>query len=62
MKVTKGGVITASGIVTSKPGALKQIIVATDGTNAVTLSLYDNATAASGTLIVPTMVIHNLVS
>jgi len=55
-QINIGTVITASGVITAKEGVLEQIIVATDGTNSVTLSLYDNASAASGTLVIPTMV------
>lgn len=40
--------VTADGVVTSGPGYLKGVIVHTDGSAAVTVDLYDNATAASG--------------
>ena len=39
---------TADAAVTTGPGYLKGLIIHTDGTNAVTVSVYDNATAASG--------------
>ncbi len=39
---------TADKAITATGGYLKGIIVHTDGTNSVTLNVYDNATAASG--------------
>ena len=48
---------TADSAAVAEAGYLCGIIIATDGTNAVTLDMYDNATAASGTNIVPTLVI-----
>ncbi len=38
-------------------GVFGGIVVATDGTNAVTVSIYDNATTNSGTELIPTTVI-----
>lgn len=43
--------------ITTTSGIFHGIIVATDGTNACTVSIYDNATAASGTELIPTTVI-----
>jgi hypothetical protein len=54
---TDGAVLTASGIVSAGPGKLTQVIVATDATNAVSLSFYDNASAASGDKVIPDLVI-----
>ena len=48
---------TASGVISAGPGILKQIIFATDGTNAITFALYDNASAASGTQPITTLTI-----
>ena len=47
---------TASAKILQGAGTFYGVVVATDGTNAVTMSVYDNI-AASGTLIVPTTVI-----
>jgi hypothetical protein len=43
---------TASASVVTGPGLLDGIILNTDGTNPVTLNIYDN-TAASGTQLIP---------
>ena len=50
---------TVDAAITAGSGFLKGIIVHTDGTNTVTLDVYDNATEASGiklfsTLTIPT--------
>ena len=45
---------TADATILSGVGYFKQIIVMPDGTNDVTVSIYDN-TASSGTKILPTM-------
>ena len=52
--VTPSATITASGVITAKRGILHGIIFVTDGTNAVTVNLYDNASAASGDKLIPT--------
>lgn len=48
---------TADAAITASAGVLHGIIVITDATNAVTLNMYDNATAASGTKLIPTSTI-----
>ena len=45
---------TASAAITAKQGLFHGIAVITDATNAVTVSIYDNATAASGRELIPT--------
>jgi hypothetical protein len=47
---------TASASITTGPGVFGGIVLATDGTNAVTLTVYDSS-AASGTKLFPTMTI-----
>lgn len=47
---------TADALIKSGPGNFDGIVVVTDGTNAVTLDIYDN-TAASGKKLIPTTVI-----
>lgn len=47
---------TASAAIVTGAGKLCGVMIATDGTNAVTLNIYDN-TAASGTKLIPTRVI-----
>jgi hypothetical protein len=48
---------TASGAVATGNGVFEGIWIGTDGTNAVTVTVYDNATAASGRQFFPTWVI-----
>ena len=48
---------TASAAITTTSGYLHGIMLATDGTNSVTISVYDNASAASGTTLIPTQVV-----
>ena len=48
---------TATAAITTTSGYLHGIMLATDGTNAVTISVYDNASAASGTKLIPTQVV-----
>lgn len=45
---------TADAAITTSEGLFHGITVITDATNAVTVSIYDNATAASGTELIPT--------
>ena len=45
------GILASSSVVYAKPCKLTDLAVYTDGTNQVTAILYDNATAASGTVI-----------
>jgi hypothetical protein len=54
--VYSSGEKTAAALITTGPGELAGILVATDATNPVTLDIYDN-TAASGKKLVPTTVI-----
>lgn len=49
------GTKTASGVMMAGPGRLFGVLVQPDGTNAVTMTIYDNASAASGTKLTPTM-------
>ena len=48
---------SSSAIVASGAGWFLGIIVVTDGTNAVTLDVYDNGSAASGTKLIPQTVV-----
>lgn len=48
------GAKSASAVISTKGGVLRQIIITTDGSDAVTFDLYDNASAASGTKMIPT--------
>jgi len=45
---------TADAAITTSSGFWHGIVLITDGTNAVTVTIYDNATAASGTKLWPT--------
>jgi hypothetical protein len=54
-KAFSSGEQTASALILTGDGYFHQIIIQPDGTNDVTLSIYDN-TAASGTEITPTFV------
>ena len=45
---------TADAAITTSGGLFHGITVVTDATNAVTLNIYDNATAASGRKLIPT--------
>lgn len=45
------GLLAASAVVYAKPCVLTDLAVYTDGTNEVTVTLYDNATTNSGTVI-----------
>ena len=55
-KAKSDGERTASTVISGVPHAFHGALVFTDGTNNATLTIYDNASAASGT------VIHNLFS
>ena len=48
---------TEDAAITSGTGYLKGIIVHTDGTNAVTFDVYDNASAASGSKLFSTLTV-----
>ena len=55
---TKGsGAKAASAVISTKSGILRQVIVTTASTNAVTVDLYDNPSAGAGTKLIPTWVI-----
>ncbi|MCP4488986.1 MAG: hypothetical protein GY820_16990 [Gammaproteobacteria bacterium] len=56
-KTRTSGENTADAAITTDPGKFRGILVATDGTNEVEVSIYDNASAASGTELIPTTVI-----
>ncbi|MFA5348069.1 MAG: hypothetical protein WC294_08020 [Methanoregula sp.] len=49
--------VTADGAITTSGGYLKGLIVHTDGANAVTIALYDNASAASGSKLFSDLVV-----
>lgn len=48
---TSSGLLNADGVIKDKAGILVGYRVFTDGTNQATLVLYDNASAASGTVL-----------
>uniref|UniRef100_A0A6M3LP37 Uncharacterized protein n=1 Tax=viral metagenome TaxID=1070528 RepID=A0A6M3LP37_9ZZZZ len=48
---------TASAAIATSSGYLHGIVVITDGTNSVTVDIYDNASAASGTKLIPQWVV-----
>jgi len=48
---------TASAAIATSPGYLHGIVVITDGTNSVTVDIYDNASAASGTKLIPQWIV-----
>jgi hypothetical protein len=55
---TKGsGAKSASAAISTKSGILRQIIVTSASTNAITVDLYDNPSTGSGTKLIPTWVI-----
>ncbi len=45
---------TVDAAITTAAGRLYGIIAITDATNPATIAVYDNATAASGTVLIPT--------
>ena len=51
------GTKAAAAAIIAKAGFFHGIIITTDGTNSVTLDIYDNASAATGTKLIPTLVI-----
>ena len=55
--VQQSGEFTASAVITPRAGKFHGIMFATDGTNATTISIYDNATAAAGNELIPTSII-----
>jgi hypothetical protein len=50
-KVVSSGLLSASGIISANPGGLTGISCFTNGAAAATLTIYDNASAASGTVL-----------
>lgn len=48
---TSSGRKTADATIATRPCILKSIILEGDGTNAATVTLYDSASAASGTVL-----------
>ena len=46
---TSSGLKAADGVISAGAGKLGGVLVISDGTNAVNLIIYDNASAASGT-------------
>lgn len=48
---TSSGLKNADAAITTRPSRVKCLTVLTDGTNAATVVLYDNASAASGTVL-----------
>ena len=55
--VTSSGRRTSSAVVSAAPGRLHGLIVETDGTNAATITVYDNSTAAASGNIVGRLVV-----
>ena len=45
------GLLSASGTVSARPGTLCGVIIITSSTNNATVTLYDNATTNSGTVV-----------
>jgi len=52
--VRQAGEFAASSVITPRAGKFHGILFTTDGTNTVTVSIYDNATAAAGNELIPT--------
>ncbi len=50
-KVVSSGLLSASGVISAGPCGLAGVSCFTNGTNAGTLTIYDNASAASGTVL-----------
>jgi hypothetical protein len=55
--VTQSTEITSSAAVYTLPGLFHGVVVVTDGSNAVTVSVYDNASSAAGAELIPTWVV-----
>ena len=58
---TSSGEKTSSAAILAMPGALQTVVVTADGTNQATVILYDNASAASGTILARVIVDAGLV-
>ena len=54
---TSSGSTSVSCVIKEGAGILGGVIIATDGVSDVTVSLYDNASEASGKKIIPTLVV-----
>ena len=50
------GILNASAVIVARAARLTDIAIYTDGTNAVTVTCYDNKTAASGTVLAKAIV------
>lgn len=48
---TSSGLLSSDSVVSNMPGRLHCVTVLTDGANAATVVVYDNASAASGTVL-----------
>lgn len=59
---TSSGLKSADGIILAMPGRLMGLQVNADGTNQATVVLYDNASAASGTVLAKVIVDATLTS
>ena len=53
---TSSGLKTSDAAIRARPAALCSVTVLTDGTNAATAIIYDNASAASGTVLAKVIV------
>ncbi len=51
------GLLTADGVIATGKTILADVFINTDGTNAATLTLYDNASSASGTVLLKVSVL-----
>ena len=58
---TSSGLKDADAVIHARPCRVMSIIAIADGTNAATIDLYDNASAASGTLLAKIIVDAGLV-
>ena len=54
---SSSGSTNISCVIKEGAGTLGGVVIATDGVSDVTVSLYDNATEASGKKIIPTLVV-----
>ena len=55
--MTGSGAKSSSAVISTRPGILRQVIVSSASTDSITVNLYDNATSASGTKLIPTWII-----
>lgn len=53
---TSSGLQTADAVISATPAAVHSVTVIGDGTNAATVVIYDNASAASGTVLAKVVV------